>query len=66
MHFLEGLQNENKASMLRGLDAVLIVEAGVPKRQKLSLLPRFGISCDRWVVFIEGVSYSSNEIVTPG
>ena len=40
--------------MLRGADAVLIVEAGVPKRLELSFLPQFGLSLDRWVVFVEG------------
>ena len=40
--------------MLCGADAVLIVEADVPKRLELSLLPRFGLSCDQWVVFVEG------------
>ena len=54
LHFLEGVQDEETASVLRGSDAVLIVEAGVPKRLDLSLLPRSGLSRDRWFVFIEG------------
>ena len=54
MHFLEGVQDEDTASVLRGVDAVLIVEAGVPKSLELSLLPRVGLSCDQWVVFVEG------------
>ena len=54
VHFLEGVQDEETASVLCGSDAVFIVEAGVPKRLELLLLPRFGLSCDRWVVFFEG------------
>ena len=40
--------------MLCGADAVLIIKADVPKRLELLLLPRFGISCYRGVVFGEG------------
>ena len=54
VHFLEGVQDEETKSVLRGVDAALIVKAGVPKRMDLSLLPRFGLSRDRWVVFIKG------------
>ena len=54
MHFLEGLQDKDTASVLRGSYEVLIVEAVVPKRLELSLLPRFGLSRDRWVIFVEG------------
>ena len=54
MHFLEGLQDKDTASVLRGSYAVLIVEGVVPKRLELSLLPRFGLSRDRWVIFVEG------------
>ena len=40
--------------MLCGTDAVLIVKAGVPKRLELLFCPRFGLSRDQWVVFVEG------------
>ena len=40
--------------MLRGADAGLIVKADVPKSLEISLPPRFVLSCDRWVVFVEG------------
>ena len=40
--------------MLRVADAVLIFKACVPKSLELLLLPRFGLSCDRWVVFVKG------------
>ena len=40
--------------MLCGADAVLIIKADVPKRLEHSLLTRFGISCYRGVVFVEG------------
>ena len=46
VHFLEGVQDEKTASVLRGSDAVLVVEASVPKRLELSLLPRLGLSRD--------------------
>ena len=54
MYFLEGMQDEKTASVLRGTDAVLIIEAGVPNRLELSLIPSFGLSCDQGVVFVEG------------
>ena len=54
VHFLEGVQDENKASVLCGLDAVLVVKVSVPKRLEILLLPRFGLSRDRWVVLIVG------------
>ena len=54
VHLLEGVQDEETASVLCGADTVLIVEAGVPKLLEISLLPRFGLSNDRWVVFVEG------------
>ena len=54
VHYPEGVQDEKTASVLRGLNAVLIVKAGVPKRLELLLLPRFGLSRYRWVVFVEG------------
>ena len=48
------MKNEETAYVIRGADAVLVVEAGVPKRLKLLLLQRFGRFCDRWVVFVKG------------
>ena len=54
MHFLERVQDEKTASMLCGSDAVLVFEASVTKRLELSLLPRFGILHDRWVVLVKG------------
>ena len=52
--------------MLRGADAVLIVEAGVPKRLEISLLPRFGLSHDRWVIFVEGSVVLFEQDLHPG
>ena len=46
VYLLEGAEDEETTSVLSGVDAVLIVEAGVPQRLELSLLPRFGVSCD--------------------
>ena len=54
MQFLKGVQDEDMASVLCGADFVLIIEEGVPKRLDLSLLSRFSLSSDQWVVFIEG------------
>ena len=54
MYLLKGVYNEETAPMLCGADAVLIVEAGVPKRLELSFLPQFGLSRERWVIFVEG------------
>ena len=54
MHFLKGMQDEKKESMLLGSDAVLVVKAGVPKRLDILLLPRFGLSREQWVVLVEG------------
>ena len=54
VHCLEGVQDEEASSVLCGSDPVLIVEAGVPKRLELLLLPHFGLSRDQWVVFVEG------------
>ena len=39
VHFLEGLQDENTASVLHGLDAVLVVEESVSNHQELFLFP---------------------------
>ena len=54
MHFLEGTKDKKTASVLHGLDAVLVFEASVPKLLEILLLPRFGISRDQWVVLVEG------------
>ena len=54
MYLLEGVQDEETSSVLRGADAVLVVESCVPKRPKLLLISRFGLSCDQWVVFVKG------------
>ena len=48
------MKDEETPFVLGGVDEVLVVEAGVPKRLELPLFPRFGISGDRWVVFVEG------------
>ena len=54
MYLLEGVEDEETASGVGGTYAVLIVEAGFPKRMEFSLLPRFGIFGDRWIVLFEG------------
>ena len=54
MYLLKVTKDEDTASMLCGADVVLVVEAGVPNRLELPLLPRLGISPDLWVVFVEG------------
>ena len=54
VYFLEGVQDEETASVICVADTVLIIKAGVPKSLELSLLPRFGLSCYRGVVFVEG------------
>ena len=54
VNFLEGVEDENTASVLHVAGAVLVFEASVPKRLEISLLPRFGILHDLWVVLIEG------------
>ena len=56
MYLLEGPWDEETASVIRCVYVFLVVEACVTKRLEILLLPRFGISCDRWVVFIEGVT----------
>ena len=43
---LKGVEDENTEFVLRGLDVVLVLEASVPKRLELLLLPHFGILCD--------------------
>ena len=55
VHFIKGVKDEETVSVLHGAYAVLIFEAGIPKRLEISLLPRFGLSRDRWVVFVKGV-----------
>ena len=52
---LEDVDNEEPASVLGGMDAVLVVKAGVPERLDFSLFPRFGVSDDQWIVFVEGI-----------
>ena len=47
VHFLEGVQDENTASMLRGLVAVLVFKASIPKLLELLLLPSFGTLRDQ-------------------
>ena len=54
MYLLEGVEDEETASVIGGADAVLVFEAGVPRRLNFLLLPRFGIFGDRWIVFVEG------------
>ena len=54
VNFLEVVQDEETESLLPGADAVLIIEADVPKCLELLFLPRFGLSPDRGVVFVEG------------
>ena len=54
VHFLEGVQDEETVYMLGGADAVLMIKKGVPKRREFLLLPRFGLSHDQGVVFVEG------------
>ena len=46
MYLLEGVKDEETASVICGADAVLVVKAGVPKRLELLLLPCFGVSRD--------------------
>ena len=53
MNFLKGVEDEKTASVLCGSDAVLVFEASVIKFLEILLLPRFGISRDRWVVLFE-------------
>ena len=48
------MDDEETAYVLGGAYAVLVIEAGVPKRLDLSLLPCFGLSSDCWVGFFEG------------
>ena len=55
MYLLKGVKDEETASVLCGADGVLVVEACVPKRLDILLLPRFDISREKWVVFVKGV-----------
>ena len=54
MCLLEGMEDEDTESMLVGVYAVLVIEAGVTKRLDLSLFPQFGLSGDLWVTFVDG------------
>ena len=54
MYLLEGVEDEETASVVGGTYVVLIVEAGFPKSLEFSLLPRFGIFGDRCIVLFEG------------
>ena len=54
MYLLEGVQDEETESLICGADAVSVVNTGAPKRLEFTLIPRFGLSRDRWVVFVEG------------
>ena len=53
MYLLEGVKDEETATVLGGADAVLVVKAGFPKRLELLLLPRLSLSGDQWVVFFK-------------
>ena len=54
MYLLEGVEDEDMASVLGGVNAVLAFEAGVPKRLEFFFLPRFSIFGDFWIVFVKG------------
>ena len=54
MYLLEGVEDKEMLSVIGGVDAVLVVEAGFPKCLEFLLLPHFGIFGDRWIVFVEG------------
>ena len=54
VYLLKGVKDEETASVLGGVDAVFVVESDVPKCLELLLFPRFGLSGDHWVVFVEG------------
>ena len=54
VYLLEDVKDEETAYILGGADAVFVVEVSVPKRLELPLLPRFGLSGDHLVVFVEG------------
>ena len=53
-HFLNGMRDEEAASVLCGLDTVLIFKAGVPKYLEILLLPWFGLSREQCIIFVEG------------
>ena len=46
MCLLEGVEDEETASVLGGADAVLVLEAGVPKLLDILLISHFGIFGD--------------------
>ena len=54
MEPLKGAEDGDPKSVLGDADTVLIIEGGVKERLDFSLLPRFGISGDIWIIFIEG------------
>ena len=54
MYLLGVVEGEEMVSVLGGVDAVLVVEAGFPKRLGFSLLPRFGIFGDHLIIFVKG------------
>ena len=47
MYLLEGVEDEETASVLGGAYAVLVFKADVPKRLFFLLLPHFDIFCGR-------------------
>ena len=54
VYLLEGVEDEETASVIGGADVVLVFEAGATKRLDFLLLPHFGIFGDRWIIFVEG------------
>ena len=54
VYLLEGVKDEETASMLGGADVYLVVKVSVPKRLEFPLFPCFSLFGDRWVVFVEG------------
>ena len=54
MCLLEGVEDEETASVLGGVYTVLVIKVGVPKRLEFALFPHFGLSGDRWVICFEG------------
>ena len=47
VYLLKGVKGEDTESVLGGVDAVLVVKEGVPKRLDIPLIPRFGLSGDQ-------------------
>ena len=54
MYLVEGVEDGKTASVLGGADKVLVFKAGVSKCLEFSLLPRFGIFGDHWIVSVKG------------